>query len=154
MSKVLQWTELSLIFFAQAAADIESRALLGLIILSLCLGKSRKIQWLRADAVSKCFQLIQVLSYFQFRNCLEHFLKANLVANASAGSADMVVRPWLTWLWCFLLCCCCSSSASSFSSSSPSASPICLLSHTPKLHPFRVFFGTDFDKTLLFAMFC
>eukprot|EP00434_Breviolum_minutum_P037526 symbB.v1.2.033275.t1/scaffold4105.1/size64512/7 len=42
MSKVLQWTELILIFFAQAAADIESRALLGLIILSLypllCIG--------------------------------------------------------------------------------------------------------------------
>jgi len=58
MSKVLQWTELSLIFFAQAAADIESRALLGLIILSLCLDKSTKIQWLPADAVFKCFQLV------------------------------------------------------------------------------------------------
>ena len=57
-----------------------------------------------------CFQVFPtytgtVLSYFHmFRNRLEHFLKANLVANASAGSADMVVRPWLTWLWCFFFC--------------------------------------------------
>ena len=99
MSQVLQWTELSLIFFAQAAADIESRALLGLIILSLCLDKSTKIQWLRAHAVFKCFQPILSI-------CLDCFLKANLVANASAGSAGhggaplaaVVVVIILLWL--------------------------------------------------------
>ena len=94
MSKVLQWTELSLIFFAQAAADIESRALLGLIILSVCLDKSRKIQCLRADAVFKCFQLS---SFDMFRNHLEHFLKATL--------ANFSRQCWA--LWCSLGCCGC-----------------------------------------------
>ena len=161
MSKVLQWTELSLIFFAQAAADIESRALLGLIILSLCLDKSRKIQCLRADAVFKCFQLS---SFDMFRNHLEHFLKATL-ANSSR-------QCWA--LWCSLGCCGCGEYFVVFfffrlvvvvvvlflliiiiySSASSSSSSMFLLSQTPKLHPFRVFFGTDFDKTLIHAMFC
>ena len=64
MSKVLQWTELSLIFFAQAAADIESRALLGLIILSLWLDKSTKMAPSTCCfIVFKCFQLILSSSF-------------------------------------------------------------------------------------------
>ena len=102
MSKVLQWTELSLIFFAQAAADIESRALLGLIILSLCLDKSTKIQWLPAHAVFKCFQLVLSI-------CSKHFLKTNLIANASAGSAGhggaalAAVVVVITLFWLFIV---------------------------------------------------
>ena len=35
VAEAFQWLELVMIFFAQAAADIESRALLALIIISL-----------------------------------------------------------------------------------------------------------------------
>ena len=96
--------------------------------------KIHKIQWLRAHAVFKCFQLILSI-------CSEHFLKAHLVANASAGSAGHGGAPLaavvvvIILLWLFLsscsCCCCCSSSSSS---------SIFLLSQTPKLHPISSFF--------------
>ena len=112
--------------------------------------KIHKIQWLRAHAVCKCFQLILSI-------CSEHLLKAHLVANASAGSAGhggaplaaVVVVIILLWLFlsscscscsCSCCCCCCSSSSSSSSSSASSASSIFLLSQTPKLHPISSFF--------------
>ena len=109
--------------------------------------KIHKIHWLRAQAVFKCFQLILSI-------CSEHFLKAHLVANASAGSAGHGGAPLpavvvvIILLWLFFSCCSCCSSASS------SASSIFLLSQTPKLHPFRVFFWNRLQQNTLCAMFC
>ena len=142
MSKVLQWTELSLIFFAQAAADIESRALLGLIILSLCLDKNPQNPVAPSTC---CFQMFP--AYIILSICSEQFLKANLVANASAGSAGHCGAPLaavvvvVILLWCFSSCCSCCCSCSV-------VVVLLLLLLLPfSFFPKEFFFGTDFNKT-------